>query len=71
MRKRAYQVALVVKNLPANVGDIRDLGSIPGWDPWRRARQPTPILLTGESSRTEFPGRLQIQRVSKSWTQLK
>ena len=27
----ASQVALVVKNLPANVGDIRDAGSIPGW----------------------------------------
>ena len=26
----ASQVALVVKNLPANVGDIRDSGSIPG-----------------------------------------
>ena len=25
-----YQVALVVKNLPANAGDIRDRGSIPG-----------------------------------------
>ena len=24
------QVALVVKNLPANIGDIRDEGSIPG-----------------------------------------
>ena len=24
------QVALVVKNLPANAGDIRDMGSIPG-----------------------------------------
>ena len=24
------QVALVVKNLPANVGDIRDVGLIPG-----------------------------------------
>ena len=27
---RAYQVVLVVKNLPANVGDRRDEGSIPG-----------------------------------------
>ena len=27
----ASQVALVVKNLPANAGHIRDLGSIPGW----------------------------------------
>ena len=26
----AFQMALVVKNLPANVGDIRDVGSIPG-----------------------------------------
>ena len=27
----ASQVALVVKNLPANAGDIRVVGSIPGW----------------------------------------
>ena len=27
---RASQVALVMKNPPANVGDIRDAGSIPG-----------------------------------------
>ena len=27
----ASQVVLVVKNLPANAGDIRDTGSIPGW----------------------------------------
>ena len=26
----ASQVALVVKNLPANVGDVRDASSIPG-----------------------------------------
>ena len=26
----ASQVALVVKNLPANAGDIREAGSIPG-----------------------------------------
>ena len=25
-----YQVALVVKNLPANAGDARDVGSVPG-----------------------------------------
>ena len=28
--RRASQVALVMKNPPANVGDIRDAGSIPG-----------------------------------------
>ena len=27
----ASQGALVVKNPPANAGDIRDAGSIPGW----------------------------------------
>ena len=28
--RKASQVVLVVKNLPANAGDIRDPGSIPG-----------------------------------------
>ena len=37
------QVALVVKNLPANAGDGGELGSIPVVKiPWRRAQQPTP-----------------------------
>ena len=27
---QAFQVALVVKNPPANAGDVRDMGSIPG-----------------------------------------
>ena len=27
---RAFQVMLVVKNLPAKAGDVRDMGSIPG-----------------------------------------
>ena len=30
MDHRASQVALVVKNLPANAGNVRDTGSIPG-----------------------------------------
>ena len=28
---QAFQEAVVVKNLPANAGDIRDADSIPGW----------------------------------------
>ena len=28
--RAASQVALVIKNLPANAGDLRDAGSIPG-----------------------------------------
>ena len=29
-KEGASQVALVVKNIPANAGDLRDMGSIPG-----------------------------------------
>jgi len=41
----------VVKNLPANAGKVRDVGSIPGSGrfPWRRAWQPIPVSLPGES----------------------
>ena len=48
---QAFQITVVVKNLPANAGDIRDLGLIPGSgkSPWRRAWQPTPVFLPGES----------------------
>ena len=47
----ASQVALVVKNPPANVGDIRDESSIPGRgrSPGGRAWQPTPVFFPAES----------------------
>ena len=47
---RAIQVALMVKNPPANAGDIRKLR----FDPWvrkipcRRKWQPAPVFLPGE-----------------------
>ena len=47
----ASQVALVVKNLPPNAGDIKSCK----FDPWvrkiawRKAGQPTPLFLPGES----------------------
>ena len=46
----AFQVVLVVKNPPANAGDMRNrfdpwVGKIP----WRGAWQPTPVFLPGES----------------------
>ena len=44
-------MALVLKNVPANVGGIRDVEFDP-WVkkiPWRRACQPTPVFLPGES----------------------
>ena len=48
---RASQVVLEVKNLPANAGDIRHTGSIPGSErsPWRRGWKPTPVFLPEES----------------------
>ena len=43
-------MTLMVNYLPASAGDGRDVGSIPGSKiPWRRAQQPTPIFLPGES----------------------
>ena len=53
------------KESACNVGDW---GLIPGLGrfPWRRAWQPTPVFLPGESPWTEDPGRLQfmgLQRV--------
>ena len=43
-------IVQVVKNPPANVGNIKDVGSILGSGRWRsRARQPTPVFLPGES----------------------
>ena len=41
---------LVAKNLPANAGDIKDAGLIPGSGrfPWRRPWQPSPVFLPGE-----------------------
>ena len=51
--KGAAQVALVVKNTPANVGDVRGCRFNP-WvrkTPWRRAWQPPPVFLAGEFHR--------------------
>ena len=40
----------LVKNLPANVGEVRDVGWIPGLTIlWRRKWQSTPVFLPGES----------------------
>ena len=44
---------LVVKNLPADTGDSRDINLIPGLGkiPWRRKWQPAQIFLPGKSHR--------------------
>ena len=63
-----------VKNLPANAGIMR-CGFNP-WVrkiPWRRALQPTPSFLPGESQWMEEPGSLQSNespRVRHGWSNL-
>ena len=48
----------VVKNLPANAGDIRDMGLIPGLGRASRwAWQPTPIFLLVEFHGQRIPAR--------------
>jgi len=42
LRFRSFTVGSLIKNLPANVGDVR-------LSPWRRKWQPTPVFLPGES----------------------
>ena len=57
----ASQVALVVKNPPANAGRCKRRGFHPwvGKVLWRRAWQPTPVFLPWRILRTEKPGGLQ------------
>ena len=46
IRKHGFPGGSDGKEYACNMGD---LGSIPGLDPWRRAWQPTPVFLPGES----------------------
>ena len=65
----ASQVALVVKNLPANVGDIKDTGSIP--ESGRSSRRGYGNLLPYSCLKNSM-GRgaweATILGVAKSWT---
>ena len=64
----ASLVAQMVKNLPAIWKTW--VWSLVGKIPWRRAWQPTPVFLPGESPRTEEPGGLQStgsQRIRHNW----
>ena len=70
----ASEISLVVKNLPANAGDIRDEFDL--WVrkiPWRRAWYPTPVFLPRKFLWTEEPDGLQSvgsQRVGHDWSDL-
>ena len=67
---RASLVAQTVKNPWKNQCGRPRLSPWVGKIPWRRAWQPTPVFLPGESPWTEKPGGLQsmgLQRVGHHW----
>ena len=66
------QVALVVENLPANAGDIRDVGLIPGWrrSPGRGHDNPLRYSCL-ENPMDTGAWWATVHRVAKSWTRLK
>ena len=54
------QVVLLVKNMPANEGDVRDMGLIPGWKgPLEKRMATHSSVLAWRIPWTEEPGRLQ------------
>ena len=70
--ERASQVAVVVKNLPANAGDIRDAGLIPelGRSPGRGHSNSLQYSCL-ENPMDRGAWRATVHRVINSWTQLK
>ena len=68
----ASQVVLVVKNLPANAGDARDLGSIPGSGRSPGGGNGNPLQHScRENSMDREAWRATVHGVSKSQTRLK
>ena len=65
----ASQVVLVVKNPPASAGDRSGFDPWVGKIPWRRAWQPTPVSLPGESM-DRGAWRTVVQGVAKRRTRL-
>ena len=69
--RRASQVAVMVKNLPANAGDARDEGSIPGSGRFPGIGNGNPLqysCLENSMVRGAQPG--TVHRDTGSWTQL-
>ena len=65
-------MALVVKNPPANAGDVRDLGSIPGWGRSPGGGQGNPLqYFCLENPMDGGAWQATVRRVAQSWTQLK
>ena len=61
----------MVKNLPANAGGARDMGSIPGPGRSSEAGNGNPIQYSClENSMDRGPWQATVYGVAKSWTQL-
>ena len=72
MQSCTFQVALVVKNLPASAGDIRDVGPVPGLGRSPGGRHSNPLqysCLKNPMDRGAW--KATVHRVAKSQTQLK
>ena len=70
--RKASRVALVVKNLPVNAGDIRDVGSIPGLGRSPGEGHSNPLQYSClENPMDRGAWRATVHRVAKSQTQLK
>ena len=72
MTPRASQVVLVVKNLPANAGDVRDMSLIPASGRSPGGGNGNPLQYSGLGNH-KGGGTWQatFYRVTQSWTQLK
>ena len=69
---RASQVALVGKNMPANAGDIRDSGSVPGLGRSPGGGHDNPLQYSClESPMDRGAWHTTVHRVAKSWVWLK
>ena len=62
----------MLKNPPANTGDIRDTGSIPGSGRSPAGEHGHPLPYSGlEKSMDRGARRATVYRIAKSWTRLK
>ena len=63
---------LVLKNPPANAGDVRDMCSIPGWeDPLENGMTTHSSILVLENPMDREAWQAAADRVAKNQTQLK
>ena len=66
---RASQVVLAVKNMPANAGDLRDTGSIPGLGKSLVGGHGNPLQYSCPGNPMERRvWRSTVHSIAKSWT---